>query len=255
MIPDSNSAVPLYRQIARDLINRIDQGEFYTGQCIPSEARLCVEYGVSRPTSRNAVAELVEQEILVSHKGKGVFVRTPKISSNLSSFRGFTYFCNENNIEQYTHVLETDRQIPAGSIRGKLELKEGETIVYLKRLRRVNQKPVMIEHVYIPYKEFGFLLELNMENRSLYEEIERRTGLKVEDNCYTAITLETSLLTEEEKQYFELHGPQAAFVLMETVYKNTGKPLHCTKQILLGEYFKFFLSNKANQLSMDWKKL
>ena len=40
MIPDSNSAVPLYRQIARDLINRIDQGEFYTGQCIPSEARL-----------------------------------------------------------------------------------------------------------------------------------------------------------------------------------------------------------------------
>ena len=86
MIPDSNSAVPLYRQIARDLINRIDQGEFYTGQCIPSEARLCVEYGVSRPTIRNAVAELVEQEILVSHKGKGVFVRTPKISSNLSSF-------------------------------------------------------------------------------------------------------------------------------------------------------------------------
>lgn len=255
MILDNNSAVPLYQQIANDLIRRINRGEFSMGQSIPSEANLCREYGVSRPTIRNATAELVEQEILVAQKGKGVFIRTPKISSNLSSFRGFTYFCSENNIEQYTHVLEQDRRLPKSRIRKKLELKEQEAVVYLKRLRHVNKKPVMIEHVYISGEKFGFLLDRDMENRSLYEEIERETGLKVEDNCYTAITLETNLLTQEEMTYFKLTSPHAAFVLMETVYLNTGRPLHYTKQILLGEYFKFFLSNKANQLSMDWEKL
>ena len=91
-----NSAIPLYQQVAEDLKNRIEQGEFCSGQSIPSEAKLCEQYEVSRITIRNAIAELVEQEILVKYQGKGVFVRTPKISSSLTTFKGFTYFCQEN---------------------------------------------------------------------------------------------------------------------------------------------------------------
>ena len=72
-----NSAIPLYQQVAEDLKNRIEQGEFCSGQSIPSEAKLCEQYEVSRITIRNAIAELVEQEILVKYQGKGVFVRTP----------------------------------------------------------------------------------------------------------------------------------------------------------------------------------
>ena len=51
-----------------------------------------------------------------------------------------------------------------------------------------------------------------------------------------------------------LSEPNAVFVLTETVYLNTGNPLHITKQVLLGDYFKFFMSNKGNQLSMNWQK-
>lgn len=71
-----NSAIPLYQQVAEDLKNRIEQGEFCSGQSIPSEAKLCEQYEVSRITIRNAIAELVEQEILVKYQGKGVFVRS-----------------------------------------------------------------------------------------------------------------------------------------------------------------------------------
>ena len=101
-----NSAIPLYQQVAEDLKNRIEQGEFCSGQSIPSEAKLCEQYEVSRITIRNAIAELVEQEILVKYQGKGVFVRTPKISSSLTTFKGFTYFCQENHIKTYTKILE-----------------------------------------------------------------------------------------------------------------------------------------------------
>ena len=101
-----NSAIPLYKQVAEDLKNRIEQGEFCSGQSIPSEAKLCEQYEVSRITIRNAIAELVEQEILVKYQGKGVFVRTPKISSSLTTFKGFTYFCQENHLKTYTKILE-----------------------------------------------------------------------------------------------------------------------------------------------------
>lgn len=255
MILNNNSAVPLYQQIAENLKNRIEQGEFVSGQCLPSEAKLCEHYGVSRPTVRSAIAELVEQEILVTYQGKGAFVRGVKISSNLNTFKGFTYFCKENNIETSNHVLEKVTMSPSQMLQKKLELSEGEEVVYLKRLRYVNQKPVMIEHIFIPSDEYGFLINADMENASLYEKIEEHVDIKIQDNCYTSIMLETNITTEEEMKILDLEDPQAVFVLSETVYMNTGKPFHFTKQILLGDYFKFFLSNKANQLSMNWKKV
>ena len=64
--------------------------------------------------------------------------------------------------------------------------------------------------------------------------------------------LETNITTEEEIVLMGLSEPDAVFVLTETVYLNTGNPLHITKQVLLGDYFKFFMSNKVNQLSMNW---
>ena len=255
MILNNNSAVPLYQQIAENLKNRIEQGEFVSGQCLPSEAKLCEHYGVSRPTVRSAIAELVEQEILVTYQGKGAFVRGVKISSNLNTFKGFTYFCKENNIETSNHVLEKVIMSPSQMIQKKLELSEGKEVVYLKRLRYVNHKPVMIEHIFIPFDEYGFLMNVDMENASLYEKIEEHVDIKIQDNCYTSIMLEANITTEEEMKLLDLEDPQAVFVLSETVYMNTGKPFHFTKQVLLGDYFKFFLSNKANQLSMNWKKV
>ena len=250
-----NSAVPLYQQVAEDLKKRIEQGEFCTGQSVPSEAKLCEQYQVSRITVRNAISDLVEREILVTYQGKGAFVRTPKISSSLSSFKGFTYFCRENHIQTYTHILGVQKQKPSTSIARKLEMDMGEDVIYLERLRYVNDKPVMIEHVYLPCKEFEFLLNIDMENQSLYEQIEKHTGLRLEENCYTSIMLETSLTTKEEEKYMQLSESNAVFVLTETIYMNTGKPVHVTKQILSGEYFKFFMSNKVNQLSMNWNKV
>ena len=231
-----NSAIPLYQQVAEDLKNRIEQGEFCSGQSIPSEAKLCEQYEVSRITIRNAIAELVEQEILVKYQGKGVFVRTPKISSSLTTFKGFI-FCQENHIKTYTKILE-NKVVSANAVMAKkLELKDGEKLVYLKRLRHVNDRPVMIEHVYLPYSKYGFLSKIDMENCSLYEKITEKTGLQIEDNCYTSIMLETNITTEEEIVLMGLSELDAVFVLTETVYLNTGNPLHITKTGTFGGLF------------------
>ena len=208
-----NSAIPLYQQVAEDLKNRIEQGEFCSGQSIPSEAKLCEQYEVSRITIRNAIAELVEQEILVKYQGKGVFVRTPKISSSLTTFKGFTYFCQENHIKTYTKILENKVVSANAMMTKKLELKDGEKLVYLKRLRHVNDRPVMIEHVYLPYSKYGFLSKIDMENCSLYEKITEKTGLQIEDNCYTSIMLETNITTEEEIVLMGLSEPNAVICI------------------------------------------
>ena len=198
---------------------------------------MCEQYEVSRITIRNAIAELVEQEILVKYQGKGVFVRTPKISSSLTTFKGFTYFCQENHIKTYTKILENKVVSANAVMTKKLELKDGEKLVYLKRLRHVNDRPVMIEHVYLPYSKYGFLSKIDMENCSLYEKITEKTGLQIEDNCYTSIMLETNITTEEEIVLMGLSEPNAVFVLTETVLFEYGKSATCYKTGTFGGLF------------------
>lgn len=92
----------------------------------------------------------------------------------------------------------------------------------------------------------------------------RETGLRLEDNCFPSIVLEAGLATDEEKRILNIAGEAAMFILSETVsmfilsetvYMNTGKPVHFTKQVMLGDYFKYFFSIKANQLGINWRGL
>lgn len=250
-----SSAVPLYAQVADDLRHRIETGEFSASGVLPSESSLCDEYEVSRATVRKAIQTLVDDDVLDTRHGKGTFIRQPKITSSLSSFKGFTYFCHENNIETSSRVLVLQEVEPPVFVRRHLRMEEGERAVYLKRVRSIDHVDAMIEHIYLPAQEFGFLLDVNMENASLYETIERETGLRLEDNCFPSIVLEAGLATDEEKHLLNITGEAAMFILSETVYMSTGKPVHFTKQVMLGDYFKYFFSNKANQLGINWQGL
>ncbi len=115
----------------------------------------------------------------------------------------------------------------------------GKKLVYLKRLRHVNDRPVMIEHVYLPYSKYGFLSKIDMENCSLYEKITEKTGLQIEDNCYTSIMLETNITTEEEIVLMGLSELDAVFVLTETVYLNTGNPTYYKNRYFWGIILNF----------------
>ncbi|MDD2442817.1 MAG: GntR family transcriptional regulator [Eubacteriales bacterium] len=71
---DRRSTQPLYAQLKELLIDRIRQQTYAPGQQIPSEMALCQELSLSRPTVRQAIAELVSEGILVIVKGRGTFV-------------------------------------------------------------------------------------------------------------------------------------------------------------------------------------
>lgn len=249
------SAAPLYLQVVEDLRRRIETGEFSASGVLPSESSLCGEYEVSRVTIRRAIQTLVDDDVLDTRHGKGTFIKQPKITSSLSSFKGFTYFCRENNIETSSRVLVLQEMEPPVSVRRHLRMDVGELAVYLKRVRTIDHVDAMIEHIYLPSREFSFLLATDMNNASLYQTIERETGLRLEDNCFPSIVLEAGLATPEEKQLLGVSGEAAMFILSETVYMSTGKPVHFTKQVMLGDYFKYFFSNKANQLGINWGSL
>lgn len=86
----SNSATPLYRQIADALQGHIREGVMEEGMQLPSEAGLGEEFGVSRITVRQALAELEQKGLVERVPGKGTYVRRrdPKVEriTRLSGF-------------------------------------------------------------------------------------------------------------------------------------------------------------------------
>ena len=74
MTVDLEGPEPLYEQIAAVLAARIEDGTYLPRRRIPSEADICTEFGVSRPTARAAIGLLVERGLVVTVRGKGSFV-------------------------------------------------------------------------------------------------------------------------------------------------------------------------------------
>ncbi|MDH6135037.1 GntR family transcriptional regulator [Kitasatospora sp. MAA4] len=70
-------AQSLYKQVAREMRKSIARGQWTPGDRIPTEDKLTALYGVSRPTVRQAVAELRSEGLLDVQQGRGTYVRGP----------------------------------------------------------------------------------------------------------------------------------------------------------------------------------
>jgi len=66
--------LPLYLQLRMSLEQRILNGEWGYGAMLPAEHELCAEYGVSRGTLRQALAELEREGFVRREQGRGTFV-------------------------------------------------------------------------------------------------------------------------------------------------------------------------------------
>jgi len=71
---DRSSPVPLYYQLAQQLEQAITDGRLAAGDRLENELDLAERFGLSRPTVRQAIQELVRQGLLVRKRGVGTQV-------------------------------------------------------------------------------------------------------------------------------------------------------------------------------------
>jgi len=71
----SELGTSLYHRVFLVLRDQIDNGRYPPGSVLPSEQEVCREFGVSRVTSRRALAELAAAGVIYRQQGRGTFVR------------------------------------------------------------------------------------------------------------------------------------------------------------------------------------
>jgi GntR family transcriptional regulator len=165
MTLNANSPVPLYRQLAFRLRDHIDRGDIAVSEKIPSENVLAREYGIGRPTVRQATDLLVREGVLQRRRGSGTYVLPPARHIDLFSLAGTSAALRDLPLQTNTELLAPLRLISGlQRLPGRLA---GKPVYEVRRLSRIEQAPVLLEHLYLDAALFAGLDRFDLNNASL----------------------------------------------------------------------------------------
>jgi GntR family transcriptional regulator len=143
--------VPLYHQIQHLLRHRIHNGQYRPGTQIPSEHELSAELGVSRVTLREALRELVRENLLVKIQGKGTFVNSnpPKRLAPVR-YTGFLEDMQERVRKLRVAEVEVAQSPATPEVKKALDLDDGASeVTVIRRLRLIDDQPFSFTQNYL----------------------------------------------------------------------------------------------------------
>lgn len=164
------------------------------GDPIPSERVLCEQLGVSRPTLRSAVDELVTTGLLVREHGRGMFVARAKITQELVPDAS-THRLPQASGSWASRVLEFSTVQAGARVGRKLRISPAERITYIARLRTVDGEPMAIEYLHVPAALVPGLTPEDMEAGDFYDVLRDRHGVRVHEAVQS---IEPTVTNEEE---------------------------------------------------------
>lgn len=162
---NSDSPLPLYHQLAEVILTRIRSGEYPPGAKIPSEHHLAADFGIGRPTARQATELLVRRRILSRRRGAGTFVQERLEEVDLFSLAGTISSFHEKGIPLATRILQQPRMIAVGDDADNPFA--GASAYFLSRLSLVAESPVLLEEMYLHPTLFAGIEGMDLTDRSL----------------------------------------------------------------------------------------
>jgi len=162
---NTQSPVPLYRQLADLLAARIRDGVYQPGGRIPSEHRLAADFGIGRPTARQAVDLLVRKGQLSRRRGSGTFVCEAQQEVDLFSLDGTSASFKKKGLNVETRLITPLGLRDHGE--GADNPFKKQAAFFLTRLTLVDHEPVLIEEIYLHAALFAGIDKLEIEGKSL----------------------------------------------------------------------------------------
>lgn len=229
---------PLYRQVKSLITEDLRAGIWKPGEMIPSESELATRHGVSQGTVRRAIEELASENLLSRQQGRGTFVATHLSPRN--QFR-FLRLRRDDGAPMVpaSEVLECKRIRAPIEVARQLQIRVGETVVFVRRLLRVDQAPAVLEDIWLPGTRFkGLSAErLTAYHGPLYGLFESDFGTRMIRATEAVRAVEASA----EIARILAVKPSSAVLLVERLsftYKDT--PVEVRDGYYLTKHFHYF---------------
>jgi GntR family transcriptional regulator len=215
---ERNSPVPLYYQLAQSIEHAINTGALGPGDRLENELSLTSRLGLSRPTARQAIQELVKKGLLVRKRGVGTqvvrsqFRRTEALSSLNEDIAKAGKVPTTRLLEFSIGMLDQD-------IRDAIDAAAVSETEFIKtrRLRLADDVPLAILTNYLPVR--FEITEDDLRSKGLYACL-RALGvnLKIAHQQISA-----RLMTEEEAELLDEETPAACLTVDRLAYDDVGR--------------------------------
>ena len=170
---------PKYKIVYEALRKQIADKVYVSGDLLPSENRLCSEYGVTRPTVRKALDQLVDDGFIYRHQGKGSIVKGAPKGLGLLSLSGTTSAVGQEILQTRITVgpeIRTPWAEAFGFPVSEYEQRNG--CIYFERIRLLNGVPMFFDITMLPSIDLPNFTSHNLDDRSLFEFL--RTQYQIE---------------------------------------------------------------------------
>lgn len=226
---ENNPLQPLYLQVEATLREMIEDVEFGPGDQIPSERELSDMLGVSRMTIRRAIESLIGSGLLERRSTNGTFVRTPNVVRPIGSQLALSITQMLEGNESSARLLQFEVIRAPRKVAERLQLRVGEQVVLIKRLRSVNKLPFCIETTYVPAQLVPNLTHDDLTgNQSFYQLLRQRFGIIPAE---ASEDLKIAYCLPEEAHLLGLNEGDPVLFMKSTVCDAQARPIEYLKSI------------------------
>lgn len=221
---DRRSPVPLYHQVASQLAEAIDAGTLPAGTKLDNEIALADRLGLSRPTMRKAIEELVGKGLLVRKRGVGTQVVHGRVRRELELTSLYDDLAAAGK-KPTTRVLVNRLEPAPPEIAEELGVAVGSDVRRIERIREADGEPLALLRNWLPPEQD--LSDEDLAARGLYQLLrERGVHLRIARQRIGARGA-----TAEEAPLLGVRPDEALLTMQRTAYGDSGQAVeygdHC----------------------------
>jgi GntR family transcriptional regulator len=219
--------------LARDeILSRLD--ELQVGDALPPERRLATDLGISRPTLRAVVDELVREGLLLRRHGSGTYVAEPKIALPLT-MTSFSEDMARRGMRPGSQVVAFELTSAGAKLGQRLQISPKDAVWVITRLRLADDETMAIEWLHAPHALLPDLRREDLAQHSFYDLLRERRGIVITRGVQT---IEPTVTSQEEASLLgvPLHAP--AFLFERTTEGEGGEVVEFVRSLYRGDRYR-----------------
>ncbi len=229
---NKTSALPLYEQLRKGILDCILNGQFPAGSKLPTEEELCEMYDISRPVARQAYSALIEAGYIERQRGKGTFVKTPDNRGRfIDKQMSFAQEMGALGLEHRTVLVRAEWLPYDEQLFSQLGMNENDRCYHIVRMRYVQGKPFVLVENYVPESIFPEIDKYDFAKRSLYGVLNEEYNTHI---VRSHRSMAATLATEEIASSLEIKTGAAVMYVKNLVYDESDRPIDLSKEYLDG---------------------
>jgi GntR family transcriptional regulator len=224
-----------------ELLEEMTSSQLPPGTKLPTEGELAARFGVSRATVREAVTSLVEAGYVTRRHGSGSYVtERRRMPHGLDSTLSYLAMIESAGAHAGMRVLDAVLD-QYSKLDSQLQLRQGDTVLAVERVRTANDQPVIYSRDRIPAR----LLKADIDLQNLHPSLFRLLSSSGHAADHATATLRAVASTSRTAKVLGIRRGKPLLYIEEIDYDRDGTPVMLSREWHVSEAFDVRINRQA----------